>query len=340
MNCTQCGAPLPPNARFCFSCGSPVAVGAAAPAAAGRAPPPPPPPPPPATTSSSSPTLAPPGVTSLKCPNCGAPVKPEFGEMVVTCEYCGSSVSLGAQGWKQINKHTLLTAKVTDRDSALKPVRDFLDTGMFHRKTFEESKIVQDRLSFVPFWIVPVSATTTYQYQDVATSVGTTVATVAAAEVLGNALGGGRNRGGFLPIPIVTGPTVNATRADSFSKTYDFPVVAVKGMSAYQPKNYSFAMDDRMLFDKKSLPAGATVLNGDLGEDAASHAAQSYVTQLQAEETHKRHHMVSNLSTNVQVSDAELLHVPIYYFLLERKGEQHAMLVDAHLGRVMPTVSV
>lgn len=333
MNCTQCGASLPPNARFCFACGASLAS-MGVPAGAGAPPPPPPPPPP-----SGGATIAPAGVESLKCPNCGAPIKPTFGDMVVTCDYCGSSVTLGGQGWKQINKHTLLTAKVTNREEALGPVHAFVDTGFFHRKDFEESKIVDEKLSFVPFWVVPVSATTNYQYQDIAVSVGSTVATVAAAEVLGSALGGNRRGGGFIPVPIVTGPTVNPTRADSFSKSYNFPVVAVKGMAAYQPKNYDFQLDDRMLFDKKSIPSGAVVLNGDLGEDAATHAAQSFVTQLQAEDARKRHRMVSNLQTSVQVSEAELLHVPVYSFTLERKGMRHLLLVDAHAGRVMPTAT-
>jgi hypothetical protein len=258
--------------------------------------------------------------------------------MVISCDYCGGSVTLGGTGWKQINKHTLLTPKVTDRDTALRVVHDFLDAGFFHRKEFEESRIVEEKLSFVPFWVVPTSATTNYAYQDVAVSVGSTVATVAAAEVLGSMLGGGRGRGGWVPVPIMTGPVVNPTRADSFSKTYDFPVVAVKGMSAYQPKNYAFDLADRTFFDKKAIPTGAAVLNGDLGEDTAVHAARSFVTQLQAEEAHKRHHMVSGLQTSVEVSEAELLHVPIFYFRIEHKGVQRMVLIDAHAGRVMQTV--
>ena len=329
MNCTQCGAALPPNARFCFQCGAAAYVpGASVPPGV-----PPPPPPPPAASA----TIAPVGAESLKCPTCGAPIKPTFGDMVLTCDYCGGSVSLGGQGWKQINKHTLLSAKVTQRDEALAAVHAFVDAGFFHRKDFEESKVVEERLSFVPYWVVPVSATTNFSYQDIAVSVGSTVATVAAAEVLGSALGG-RNRGGFFPVPIVTGPTVNATRADSFSKVYEFPVVAVKGMTAYQPKNYAFSLDDRVLFDRKQLPSGATVLNGDVGEDSASHSAQSYVTQLQAEEAHRRHSMVSGLQSQIQVSEAELLHAPIFYFRLDHKGQQRMVLVDAHAGRVMPTV--
>ena len=274
----------------------------------------------------------------MKCPSCGAPIHPVFGEMVISCDYCGGSVTLGGTGWKQISKHTMLAAKVTNRDEALRVVHDFLDTGFLHRKSFEESTIVEEKLSYVPFWVVPTSATTNYVYQDIAVGVGGTLATVAAAEVLGNALGGGR-RGGFSPFPVVVGPPVNPTRSDTITGSFDYPVVAVKGMSAYQPKDYAFQLQDRTFFDKKTIPAGAPVLNGDLGEDAAQHAARSYVSQLQAEAAHKRHHMVSGIQTNVEVSEAELLHVPVFYFLLDRKGTKQMMLVDAHASRVMQTLA-
>ena len=334
MNCMQCGVSLPDGAKFCYKCGSPVP---AIPGAGGM---PTPPPPPPGAAASAGPgatILAPAGVQSLKCPNCGAPINPTFGDTVVSCEYCGSSVTLGGAGWKQINKHSILTAVVTDRNAALRSIHDFVDTGFMHRHDFEDSKIVEEKLQFVPFWIVPVSATTSYVYQDVAVGVGGTVASIAGAELLGSALGG-RRGGGFLPIPVMTGPPVNPTRSDTFAGQFDFPVIAVKGMTQYQPKNYEFQLSDRTLFDKKAVPNGGALLNGDLGEAAAQQAARSYVTQLHAEMAHKRHHMVSRIETTAQVSDAELLHAPIFSFLLERKGARSMMLVDAHNGRVMPTV--
>ena len=319
MNCPKCGTSLPDGARFCYSCGSSLA--------------PPPPPPAPAA----SPTVAPSGTQELKCPACGAPVHPTFGEMVITCEYCGGCVTLGGNGWKEISKHTMLPARVGSAADALQVVRASLDVGFFHKTVFEESKVVEQRLTFVPFWVMPVSASTSYVYQDVATSVGATVGTMVAAEVIGSALGGNR-RGGFVPIPIMAGPVVNSNRQDSITGMYEFPVVAVKGMTQYQPKSYEFALRERSFFDKKQVPQGAPVLNGDLGEDAAQHAARSYVTQLQSDLAHQKHHMVSQIHTEVQVSEGELLHVPIWYFQLERKGQRMAILVDAYAGKIMQTV--
>ncbi|MFI5419295.1 MAG: hypothetical protein ACHQ2Y_10470, partial [Candidatus Lutacidiplasmatales archaeon] len=261
-----------------------------------------------------------------------------FGEMVITCDYCGGSVTLGGSGWKEISKHTILAPKLTTAEQALSIVRGVLDQGLMHRNTFEESKVVEQRLSFVPFWILPVSASTSYVYTDVAVSVGSTVGTIAAAELLGAALGG-RRGGGYIPIPIPMGSPVNASRQDTVTGSYEYPVVAVKSMSAYQPKNYEFALSERTFFDRKVVPQGAPVLNGDLGPDAAEHSARSFVMQLQSEEAHRRHHMVSQLQTNVEVAEGELLHVPVWYIALERKGVRSMILIDAHAGRFISTVT-
>jgi hypothetical protein len=326
MFCKKCGAQLPDDAQFCSKCGTPV--GGAGGGSTGTVT---------APTASASPTLAPAGSQELKCPSCGAPIHPTFGEMVITCDYCGSSVTLGGAGWKEINKHTMLPLRVPDRDAALKVVREYLDQGFLHRHFFEDSKLVDARLSYVPFWVLPASASTTYQYQAVATSVGTTVGTIAAGALLGSALGG-RRGGGFTVVPILAGPVVNPTRSETISGQYEYPIVAVKAMSAYQPKDYQFSLGDRTLFDKKAIPEGAPVLNGDLGEDAAQHAAKAYVQQLQSEAVHKKHSMVSNMRCEVDVSEGELLHVPIWYFQFEHKDGKPAVLIDAHAGRVIQTV--
>ncbi len=325
MFCPKCGKAVPEGAQFCMACGAPIPTGNGP--SSGTAP-----------TTTAAP-LAPTGASEFKCPSCGAPVHPVFGEMVITCEYCGASVSLGGSGWTAIQKHSMLALKLADANAALEAVRRSMDVGLLHRKAFEESTVTQQKLSFVPYWVLPVSAVTNYQYQDIAASVGSTVGTIAAADMLGGMLGGGRGGGGFMMMPIMMGPTVGSTRQSTISKAYEYPVVAVKALTAYQPHDYQFALEERGLFDRKGIPDGTPILNGDLGEDAARHSAQAFVTQLQSEEAHRQHHMVSNLTAKVEVSEGELLHVPIWHFLLERKGQKSIVLVDAHSGAVIRTVS-
>ena len=324
MFCRKCGAQMPDDARFCSKCGASIDAGggggaaAAGGASAGRTP------------------LAPSGTQELKCPTCGAPIHPVFGEMVITCDYCGGSVTLGGQGWKESNKHTMLALKVGDQAAALQVVRSYLDQGFFHRHFFVEAKMTDAKLSYVPFWVLPASASTTYQYQAVATSVGATVGTIAAGALLGSMLGGGR--GGYAVVPIFAGPVVNPTRSATISGEYEYPIVAVKAMSQYQPKDYRFSLNDRSLFDKSQVPSGTPVLNGDVGEDVAQHAARAWVSQLQSEEAHKKHGMISNIQSQVNVSDGELLHVPVWYFQFDHKGSKPVVLIDANAGKVIQTI--
>lgn len=324
--CVKCGAQIPDDAQFCMRCGTPVhARGAPAPA-----------PPPASATPAPAPPIAAAGVQELKCPACGAPIKPTFGEMVITCDYCGGSITLGGEGWKEISKHTMLTLTVSDRDAALKVVRAYLDQGFLHRHFLEDSKIVEEHLSFVPYWVMPASASTTYQYQAVATSVGATAGTVAAGALLGSVLGG--RRGGFAVIPIMAGPVVSPNRSETISGQYEYPIVAVKAMSAYQPKDYQFSLGERTFFDKKAIPETAPILNGDLGEDAAKFATEAFVKQLQSEAAHEKHHMVSALQCQVQVSEGELLHTPIWYFRFQHNNDNVTVLIDGHAGRVIRTM--
>lgn len=323
--CTKCGTSLPDDAKFCAKCGASIASTGGPPQPAS------------APAPAGGPSIAPAGAQELRCPACGAPIKPVFGDMVITCDYCGGSVTLGGQGWQAISKHTMLPLKVPDQAAALKAVHDFMDAGFMHHHEFEESKVSEAKLSYVPFWVLPVSATTTYQYQAMAASVGATVGTMAAAELLGGALGG--RRGGMTVIPIMAGPVVNPTRSETISGQYEYPVIAVKSMSSYQPKDYEFSLAERALFDRKSVPDGTPILNGDLGEDSARSAANAYVQQLQSEAAHKKHSMVSQLQTHVDISEGELLHVPVWYFLLDRKGAKTIVLIDGHAGRVIRTVS-
>src|SRR3989454_12315554 len=59
--------------------------------------------------------------TSLKCPSCAAPIAPKFGEMIITCEYCGSSITLGSGGWSNIQKQTMLPLRYNSTSVSSRP---------------------------------------------------------------------------------------------------------------------------------------------------------------------------------------------------------------------------
>ncbi|MEM0014127.1 MAG: zinc-ribbon domain-containing protein [Zestosphaera sp.] len=97
LYCPKCGAQLPDDAIFCIKCGTRIPAS-------------------PMPQAPSKPVIASLEAKSLRCPHCGAPITPKFGEMVISCEYCGTAVILGSEGWRGIHKQTMLLLKLAEQD--------------------------------------------------------------------------------------------------------------------------------------------------------------------------------------------------------------------------------
>jgi DNA-directed RNA polymerase subunit RPC12/RpoP len=335
MFCPKCGAQLPDDAGFCLKCGFKVSMVSGQQQAA-----------------PSQQVLAPSGATSLKCPSCGAPISPKFGEMLITCEYCGSSVSLGNEGWKSINKHTMLPVKISQQDDVLKEIHGLMDRGLLHRHLQETSTLEELNLALVPYWLIPVSARTSLVAVDMGAEAGQIATTAALAGIMGGALGGGR-RGGFGGGGLVTGMVLGTVmgggggfaggqgsqRAYQMDNDYNFPIVGLKALTEYQPKDYQFKLDDRVIFDETKVK-GMKVLNGDLGEDVAKSQAKTLVDQLQSEKAHAEHHMIQRLSTESDVGEAELLHAPVWFARYDHKNGKIVVAIDGNSGGVINSIGL
>jgi len=307
--------------------------------------------------------------TSIKCPSCGAPIAPKFGEMVITCEYCGSGVSLGNQGWTGIQKQTMLPLKVANEDAVNAIIVPMMDKGLLHRHLHEDSKQEEMNLSYVPYWIVSVSARTTVVAADMAMQVGQTATTAALmGAILGGMGGGFGGGGGGGRRRAVALPTLDGIRAvsrgfmtshfmmwgmgmgmgygggprktEQMDANYNFPVVALKALTEYQPKDYQFDLDGRELFDIAKISKGVKILNGDIGEDAARGQAKTLVDQLQSDKAHAKYHMIQQLNTQSDLGDVELLHAPIWFARFDHKGNKIVLVIDANSGRMINSMGL
>ena len=331
MYCLKCGTQLPDDAAFCFKCGTSVAPAQPKQAA-----------------TSTTPILAPMGATSLKCPTCGAPILPKFGEMVITCEYCGAGIALGNEGWKGVQKQTMLPLRLAGKDQVVAEVHGLMDRGLLHRHLQEGSTLEEMNLSFVPYWIVSVSARTSVVASDVAVRVGEIATTAALIGLMGSAMGD-RRRGGGLAGPLVTGAVLGtmmgpgqagARKSYEMDNNYNFPVVALKALFEHQPRNYQFNLEERELFDVSKVPKGVKILNGDVGEEAADYQAKTLVTQLQSDKAHAQYHMIQQLNTDVDVAEAELLYAPIWFVRYDHKGNKIVLVIDGNSGGVINSIGL
>src|SRR2546430_15965384 len=174
-----------------------------------------------------------------------------------------------------------LTIQSTNEISSL--VKSMMDRGMLHRHLQESSTLEEMTLSVVPYWLVNVSARTSIVATD-RVAEGATVATTAALIGVMAGLGGVR-RGGF-GVPLLGGAMLGSMmgggmgsggqkRAIQMDQNYNFPIIALKALTQYQPRDYQFAIQGRTLFDISQYPKGIKVLNGDISEDAAKYQAMS-----------------------------------------------------------------
>ena len=345
MFCPKCGAQLPDDAVFCMKCGTSI-TGAQQQKQA---------------TVSPGRILAPSGATSFKCPNCGAPISPKFGEMVISCEYCGSGITLGDDGWRGIQKQTMLALKVASVDEVNSIITPMMDKGLLHRHLHEDSTQEELSLTYVPYWIVSVSARTTVIATDEAAQIGQAASTALLMGVIFGGMGGfGRRRafgggmgiGGLLTGALgIGGMRVMAfgmgmgrgggmRKTDQMDANYNFPVIALKGLTDYQPRDYQFNLDGRTLFDISKLPKGVKILNGDISEEVAKSQAKTLVDQLQSQKAHAKYHMIQSINTESDVGDVELLHTPIWFAKYDHKGNKIALVIDGNSGAVINSIGL
>ncbi len=313
--CIKCGAQLPDDAVFCYKCGTKQPD-------TGQQ-----------TQQQQPVNVAPAGIKELKCPSCGAPLHPLPNEMTVTCEYCGTTISLGSNGWSQLMNHTMLLPKSIDENTVINLAKEWMDKGILHRHMFENSKLQEISLSYVPFWIVPGSAVTDYVVEETAQSAATTVGEIVGSIALSEAMT--RGRGAF----VMVGGNTNIKRAYQIKGDYQFPVVAVKGWTVFQPKYYEFNLQERLTFDLKKVPKNIKVMNSDIGKDAALISAKTGIEQVQYDKAHQQHRFgIVSIKTEVNLAEPELLHAPIWYLKFLHKDENIILTIDANRMQVMQEI--
>ena len=128
-----------------------------------------------------------------------------------------------------------------------------------------------------------------------------------------------------------------ARRAYQMDSDYNYPVVALKALTEYQPKDYQFRLEERTLFDAGKVKE-LKILNGDVGEDTAKYQAKTMVDQLQSEKAHAAHHMIQQLSTESDTGEGELLHAPVWIVRLDHKGSKIALVVDGNSGGTINSI--
>jgi hypothetical protein len=276
--------------------------------------------------------------------------------MIISCEYCGSGVTLGLDGWRGIQKTSMLPLKFADKDQMLKMIGAWVNKGLFNHNRQEKSTLEEFTLSFVPYWIVTASAKTSITRSEPVITAPPVIifGPMSGPGPYGGPRGGMGPRGphrrsldfitpmlaGAVMSRMMRGPPGAARKATEMNGNYYFPVIAVKSWSQYQPRNHQFSLDSREHFDVAKIPKGISVLSGDVSDEAAKGQAKTLVSQLQADKTHAEYGDIEELKTDVEVAELELLYVPIWFVRYDHKGNKIILVVDASSGQLINSVGL
>ncbi|MGC8663124.1 MAG: zinc ribbon domain-containing protein [Thermoplasmata archaeon] len=309
MYCRKCGAKIPDDSLFCPVCGAPQTPVAEK------------------TSSKSSTTVSNnstgPILKEMKCPNCGAPLNPQPGEAMVVCPYCGTSITLGSEGWTQVMKHFILDIKVQMKDQALSIARSYLDRSILHRHLFEKSEVKELNVSYVPYWIIDAGYSAQYKYKREEVQPGGFV---------GMSMGRG---GGFM------GPTMNmqtVIESGTDVGTVKYPVIAVESLNIYQPPDYVFNLSELRNIKPQDSSSSIKMLNGSMGEEKARVEGKVRIAQWEIRRLQKRVHGFLSADVNVDIAEIYLTHIPVWYIEFVHKDKNLILLIDGHNSLVMEEV--
>ncbi len=181
---------------------------------------------------------------------------------------------------------------------AEKLVRNWMRSGFLKPGDLaRSSKVLEKTLTYLPFWVISVTAKTTY-------------------------------KGIFerLVPPVV--------KEGKIEKKYDWLVLARKA-TQFPTKEYDVPLEGKVSYDFRKIEGFAKVLNSEMEKrDAVELTRQQIEThhQFLAQQDVDK---IIEMKTDLKIGEAVYLHAPIWFIAYEYKGERYQVLLDGSTGTVI-----
>jgi hypothetical protein len=235
-------------------------------------------------------------VSEIECPNCGAPLKLSPGEIVATCRYCGYTSVVGANTPFQLEHSLILNEFDTNRIT--QDLEDWMRSGFMKPGDLaKKSKIMLLELRYLPFWLVPMTATSTYE--------------------------------GVLER--ISPPT---TRKGIIQNDYDWLVLGRKA-AEFPTREYKVPSEGKIPFDFAKIEPQAIFLNSELDSSEAILHAKDEVQENQRFLLKQEVDQVTKLDTTFNVEKPSYLHAPLWFAKYEYKGRSYNAIMDGSSGSMI-----
>lgn len=229
----------------------------------------------------------------MGCPECGAPLKVQAGEAIVTCEYCGSDVNL-AVGTKYFLKHTIIPSKIT-QEGAVNAVKSWMKRGFLKPSDLaRKSKITRLELQFLPMFVVHVVATTKYD-------------------------------------GLMTRTGQKVEKKGELKKEYYWEVLGRRA-SSFPTRSYEVPLSYKVDFDTSRLEKGAKFLNSEIDENQAESIAKGEIEAHHKFLLKTELDITNSMTTTFDFRDTEFLHIPAWFVSYEYRGKIYELILDGATG--------
>lgn len=235
-------------------------------------------------------------VKEIRCSNCSAPLDFEPGEIIATCRYCGFTQVIETDKAFTLEHSMLLNEHNPEQAENL--VHNWMKGGFLKpRDLARSSKILEKTLTYLPFWIVSVTATTTY-------------------------------KGIFerLVPPVV--------KEGEIKKKYNWLVLARRA-TQFPTREYDVPLDGKISYDFRKIEGFAKVLNSEMEKRDAVELTRQQIEghhQFLAKQDVDK---IIEIKTDFKMGKAVYLHAPIWFISYEYKGERFQILLDGSTGTVI-----
>ena len=232
-------------------------------------------------------------VEEIRCSNCGAPVEFRPGEIVATCKYCGYTTVIET-GQVFTFEHSLLLNKYNPTQVE-ELIKNWMRSGFLKPSDLaKKSKISEKNLTYLPFWVISMEATSSY-------------------------------KGIFERI------SPPATKEGKIEKRYDWLVLARKA-TEFPTREYDVPLEGKIPYDFRKIEGFAKVLNSEIDKDEALELAKQEVEELHRYLIKQDVDKVIEIGSQFDVKQVVYLHAPIWFVKYEYKGKAFQLLVDGATG--------
>ncbi len=232
----------------------------------------------------------------IHCSHCGAPVDFNPGEIIATCKYCGFTTVIET-GKAFTFEHSLLLNKYGAAQTE-ELARNWMSSGFLKpRDLAKKSKITEQTLVYLPFWVVSAQATTKY-------------------------------KGIFERIS----PAI--VKEGEIKKDYNWLVLA-RAAAGFPTREYDVPLAGKIPYDFRKIEGFAKVLNSEMEREKALGLANQQIEDHHRFLLQQDVDRIIEISTTLDLKQMVYLHAPVWFIKYQYKGNLYQLIIDGATGSVL-----